>query len=87
MVLDGGEDPCGAGPVSGELIGLSEWARRVGVSSVRAGQWARAGRLPGAVRPARDWLVPADTERPRFLPAGRPWNRVLRPGNDSAGEG
>lgn len=52
-------------------IRLNEWAEKIGVSTQTAFKWAHAGRISGALYPARGvWLIPEDAKRPI---AGQPW--------------
>lgn len=46
-------------------------------STVR--KWLLAGRIPGAVKLGRDWLIPAGTPRPPALPEGAAAHRKRRP--------
>lgn len=60
-----------------EYQSLTDAAAQWGVSRQRAQQWVAAGRVPGAYRIARIWLVPIDAPRP----ARR--NPIRRTGRDS----
>lgn len=51
---------------------VSQAADALGCSPARILQWIHGDRLPGAIKPARDWLIPANAKRPEELPRGRP---------------
>ena len=55
---------------------LTDAAARWGVSRQRAQQWVAAGRVPGACRIARIWLVPIDAPYPERR------NPIRRTGRD-----
>jgi hypothetical protein len=42
-----------------ELLPVAQYARRVGISARRVRALAGAGRIPGAIKLGRDWLIPA----------------------------
>jgi len=44
---------------------VKEVAEKWGVSVRRIQQFCEAGRIPGAVRLSRDWMIPKDAEKPR----------------------
>jgi len=46
-------------------IGLKQWAYNVSVSCARARVWAAEGRLKGAYKIGKTWIVPWDTKRPK----------------------
>lgn len=47
---------------------VAEAAKKWGCSTERVGQWLREpGRIPGAIKPARDWLIPAGAKRPKAM--------------------
>jgi hypothetical protein len=48
-------------------IRLKKWADNNNVSNARARVWASTGRLKGAKKIGRDWILPWDTKRPRSL--------------------
>lgn len=52
------------------LLSLPEWAASVGLDRSNANRLADAGRIPGAVRAGRNWVVPEGTPRPDPLPMG-----------------
>lgn len=64
------------------MLTASEWAKRHGMSKQWACDLARDGRIAGAVRHGRTWLVPDDAERPevmkRGVPASPTGTRALR---------
>lgn len=47
-------------------------ADALGCSESRILQWIHEERMPGAIKPARDWLIPSNAKRPQELPRGRP---------------
>ncbi len=49
---------------AGGLVSCTEWAGLVGVAAVTARQWAADGRITGACKTNREWLVPRDARRP-----------------------
>lgn len=51
---------------------LSIWASRHGINRFTAAKWARVGRLPGAYKIGKDWLLPMDTPVPAPARAGNP---------------
>lgn len=51
---------------------VSQAAEKLECSPARILQWIHADRLPGSIKPARDWLIPANAKRPEELPRGRP---------------
>lgn len=53
-------------------ITLAAWARSRGVTKQRAWQWAKAGRVQGAVKVGGRWAVPEDAPVPERLTMGRP---------------
>jgi len=55
---------------------LREWAPLVGLSETRAYKLAQAGRVEGAKKIGRIWLIPNNQKRPAILPAGRPKAKV-----------
>ena len=58
-----------------DYITVKQAAEKWDVSDRRVLQHCKNGRIPGAVQPARDWLIPKDTEKPedmRKYGKGRP---------------
>ena len=47
-----------------DYIVIKEAAEKWGVSERRVQQFCEAGRIPGAVKPSRDWLIPHDAAKP-----------------------
>ena len=47
-----------------DYIVIKEAAEKWGISERRVQQLCEAGRIPGAVKPARDWLIPREAEKP-----------------------
>jgi len=43
----------------------TEMAQRLGVTPRLVQLWAKEGKLPGAVKQGRDWLIPAGSEKPK----------------------
>lgn len=43
----------------------SQAAQQWAVSPQRVRVWLKEGRIPGAVKIGRDWLIPADAQRPQ----------------------
>jgi predicted nucleotidyltransferase len=68
------------------LVSSSEYARRKGISSQRVRQLLKAGRVPGARKIGRNWIVPLEAvaERSSPQPAGR--RRGARTASGSARE-
>ncbi len=54
------------------MLTASEWAKRHGMSKQWACEMARDGRIAGAVRHGRTWLVPEDAPRPKPMAMGVP---------------
>lgn len=54
--------PIPADGVTSELLPVSAWCQRTGFDPSYARKLCRTGRLPGAVQPGRDWLIPANAE-------------------------
>lgn len=52
------------------LLSLPEWAAQVGLDRSNANRLANAGRIPGAVKAGRNWVVPEGTAKPAPLPTG-----------------
>ena len=44
---------------------VSEAAKVWGISEPRIRQWLKAGRIKGAHKAGRDWLIPANADRPK----------------------
>lgn len=57
---------------------VSQAADALECSPARILQWIHGGRIPGAIKPARDWLIPANAKRPEELPRGRPKAQASR---------
>jgi len=47
-----------------EYIIVKQAAEKWDLKVRRVQQLCEEGRIPGAVRPARDWLIPKDAEKP-----------------------
>ena len=47
-----------------QYLTVPQTAERWACSESRVLQWARAGRIKGAIKPARDWLIPDKAMRP-----------------------
>ncbi|MBR2811440.1 MAG: helix-turn-helix domain-containing protein, partial [Solobacterium sp.] len=47
-----------------EFIKVSEAAKRWGISERRIAVLCRNGRIPGAYKNGRSWVLPADAQRP-----------------------
>ena len=50
---------------------LAEACQRLDLSPTALRAYLTAGRIPGAYRHGRDWLIPADCVKPAPLPMGR----------------
>ena len=61
-----------------QYMTVSQAAEALECSPARILQWIHADRLPGAIKPARDWLIPASAKRPEELPRGRPKAQASR---------
>ena len=48
-----------------EYIIVKQAAEKWDLKVRRVQQLCEEGRIPGAVRPARDWLIPKDAEKPK----------------------
>ena len=48
-----------------DYLTVRQTAERWGISIRQVQTLLKAGRIPGAVQPARDWLIPKDAEKPR----------------------
>jgi len=48
-----------------EYIIVKQAAEKWDLKVRRIQQLCEEGRIPGAVRPARDWLIPKDAEKPK----------------------
>jgi hypothetical protein len=46
------------------VITVAEAAARWSVSRQRVRIWLKENRIPGAIKPSRDWFIPADAKRP-----------------------
>ena len=44
---------------------------RLGIGATALRAYLTQGRIPGAYRHGRDWLIPADVIKPASLPKGR----------------
>jgi hypothetical protein len=52
---------------------VADAAKKWGCSSERVRQWLKVkGRIPGAIKLSRDWLIPSNANRPKILAPGRP---------------
>ena len=47
-----------------DYITVKQASEKWGVFVRRVLQFCEEGRIPGALRPARDWLIPKDAEKP-----------------------
>ena len=47
-----------------DYITIKEAAEKWDISVRGVQKYCEAGRIPGAVQPARDWLIPKDAEKP-----------------------
>lgn len=62
-----------------EMIGLTEWCERIGVSKQWAAKWCRDGRIPGArIEAGYRWILPSDSRVPERLPNPRIVSAMLR---------
>jgi excisionase family DNA binding protein len=51
-------------------------AEKWGISLRRVQALLKDGRIPGAIKPSRDWLIPKDAEKPRDTRGD--WNRKAK---------
>ncbi|MGV3721995.1 MAG: helix-turn-helix domain-containing protein [Actinomycetota bacterium] len=59
-----------------ELLNAKQAAEKLNISTARVRQLAGQGRLPGAQRVGRDWVIPAEAvEKFEPLPPHRPRKR------------
>ena len=47
-----------------DYITVRQTAEKWGVTPRQVQGLLKAGRIPGAIRPARDWLIPKDAKKP-----------------------
>lgn len=47
-----------------DYMTTAEAAERWGVEQRTVQSWITRGKLPGAIKPGHDWLIPADTPKP-----------------------
>jgi len=47
-----------------DYITVRQTAKKWGVSMRQVQLYLKAGRIPGAVRPGHDWLIPKDAQKP-----------------------
>ncbi|MCL2513611.1 MAG: helix-turn-helix domain-containing protein [Oscillospiraceae bacterium] len=47
-----------------DYIIAKQAAQKWGCSLRSVQEYCEAGRIPGAMKPSRDWLIPADAEKP-----------------------
>jgi hypothetical protein len=47
-----------------DYLTARQTAEKWGLSLRRVQELLKAERIPGAIRPARDWLIPKDAEKP-----------------------
>lgn len=57
-------------PCSGQWATVAYFADQWRVSEQRVRQWANEGRIKGAKKPGRDWVIPASAKRPKKLRNG-----------------
>jgi hypothetical protein len=53
------------------MLTVPQVAKKWGISAVRVRQLLKENRIEGAVKYARDWLIPPDAPRPAYK---RTWN-------------
>lgn len=54
------------------FITMKQWAANQGITAQRGRIYAKTGRLAGALKIGRDWIVPWDAKKPKELKRGRP---------------
>ena len=54
-----------------DLLTTKQAADRHGVAANTVRLWCRQGKVRGAVRIGRDWMIPADATLPEIGPGGR----------------
>lgn len=55
-----------------KLIGLGQWATAHGINRFTAAKWARTGRIAGATKAGKDWLIPDGSPVPAHGKPGNP---------------
>ena len=50
---------------------MAEACARLGIGATALRAYLTQGRIPGAYRHGRDWMIPADCVKPAQLPKGR----------------
>lgn len=58
------------------MLTVKDVAAKWAVSEVRIRQYLKEGRIEGAVKVGRDWVIPDDAPRPKLL---RVWNGARPP--------
>jgi excisionase family DNA binding protein len=46
------------------MMTTTQAAQKWGVTTVAVRKWIERGKLPGAQKIGRDWLIPVDTQKP-----------------------